>query len=215
MRYTTIVSTFAVLLALIAGCSDDSAAAEQDTADASADGGKTAIFAGGCFWCVEQAFDQVAGVTRTVSGYTGGDVENPSYEEVSHGGTGHYEAVKVTYDPGQIVYKQLLTTFWHNVDPTNDQGQFCDAGPQYRSAIFVTNKHQRKLAEASRQALRNKPDAPSPVTTPILDAPTFYPAEAYHQNYYKKNSLRYKFYKNACRREARLEELWGEKAGKP
>lgn len=176
---------------------------------------ETAVFAGGCFWCVEEAFDEVEGVLATTSGYTGGDVENPSYEQVSAGGTGHYEAVRVRYDPEQVSYDTLLEAFWHNIDPTDPDGQFCDQGSSYRSAVFWRTPAQREQAEASKAALAQDPDAPSPVTTAILRAGAFYEAEAYHQDYYRKNPLRYRFYKTACGRLGRLEELWGERAGKP
>jgi peptide-methionine (S)-S-oxide reductase len=176
---------------------------------------ETAVFAGGCFWCVEEAFDEVEGVLTTTSGYIGGDVEDPTYEQVSAGGTGHYEAVRVRYDPERVSYDTLLTTFWHNVDPTDPDGQFCDQGSSYRSAIFWRTPGQREQAEASKAALRADPEAPSPVTTEILRAGAFYEAEDYHQDYYRKNPLRYRFYKTACGRKGRLEELWGERAGKP
>jgi peptide-methionine (S)-S-oxide reductase len=176
---------------------------------------ETAVFAGGCFWCVEEAFDEVEGVLATTSGYTGGDVENPSYEQVSAGGTGHYEAVRVRYDPERVSYDTLLEAFWHNIDPTDPDGQFCDQGSSYRSAIFWRTPAQREQAEASKAALEQDPDAPSPVTTEILRAGAFYEAEDYHQDYYRKNPLRYRFYKTACGRQGRLEELWGERAGEP
>lgn len=169
----------------------------------------TATFAAGCFWCVEEAFDRVEGVLETTSGYTGGDVPDPDYDQVSAGGTGHTEAVRVRYDPDLTDYQVLLETFWHNVDPTDAGGQFCDRGSQYRSAIFVHNERQRRLAEASKRALQQDPEAPSPIVTPIEEAGAFYPAEEYHQDYYEKNPLRYRFYKKACGRAGRLEELWG------
>lgn len=205
----------AAALALIATAACSEPASSPSEADQSPEGAETALFAGGCFWCVEQAFDQVAGVTGTVSGYTGGDVPEPTYEQVSAGGTGHYEALKVTYDPDRVGYAELLQTFWHNVDPTDPDGQFCDQGDQYRSAVFVAGARQRRLAEASKKALQEDPEAPAPITTEILDAGPFYPAEAYHQDYYDKNPIRYGFYKHACGRKARLEALWGERAGKP
>jgi peptide-methionine (S)-S-oxide reductase len=176
---------------------------------------ETAVFAGGCFWCVEEAFDEVEGVLATTSGYTGGDVENPSYEQVSAGGTGHYEAVRVRYDPERVSYDTLLEAFWHNIDPTDPDGQFCDQGSSYRSAIFWRTPAQREQAEASKAALEQDPEAPSPVATEILRAGAFYEAEGYHQDYYRKNPLRYRFYKTACGRKSRLEELWGERAGTP
>ncbi|WP_119458238.1 peptide-methionine (S)-S-oxide reductase MsrA [Rhodospirillaceae bacterium SYSU D60014] len=168
----------------------------------------TAVFAGGCFWCVEEAFDKVEGVVETTSGYTGGTVEDPTYQQVSAGGTGHAEAVQVRYDPAEVGYAELLNVFWHNVDPFDAGGQFCDRGSSYRSAIFVATDEQKRLAEASRQELADRFDRP--VATEIVPADAFYPAEDYHQNYHDQNPLRYKFYKWNCGRAQRLEEIWGE-----
>lgn len=170
-----------------------------------------AVFAGGCFWCVEEAFDKVDGVTATVSGFSGGETENPSYREVVNGGTGHLEVVEVEYDPEQVDYAELLDVFWRNIDPFAVNRQFCDEGESYRSAIFVSDDTQRELAEASRNALAER--FGRDITTEILDAATFYPAEQEHQNYYKENPLRYRFYKSACGRVERLEEVWGDEAG--
>jgi peptide-methionine (S)-S-oxide reductase len=178
-------------------------------ARAEADTLEVATFAGGCFWCMEEAFDAVPGVEATVSGYTGGSVENPGYEQVSSGRTGHLEAVNVFFDPEVVSYADLLETFWRNVDPTDDGGQFCDRGSQYVSAIFVRNERQRALAETSKRAL----EAEHRIVTPILPATTFWPAEEYHQDYYTKNPVRYRFYKFNCGRKARLEEVWGEAGG--
>lgn len=172
-----------------------------------------AIFAAGCFWCVEAAFDEVDGVKRTVSGYTGGHVPNPTYEQVSRGGTGHRESVLVYYDPDLVSYKALLQNFWLNVDPTDDGGQFCDRGHSYTSAIYYFTEKQKRLAKASKQAWLADPDAPKPIVTPIRAAEPFYKAETYHQNYYQKNPIRYHYYKFACGRADRLEELWGDRAG--
>jgi len=172
-----------------------------------------ATFAGGCFWCVEQAFDKVPGVEQTISGYTGGDTVDPTYHEVSAGGTGHAEAVRVIYDPDRVSYAELLDHFWHNIDPTVRNRQFCDHGTQYRSAIFYHDEEQRQLAERSREQIEDSGRLSGPVVTQIVAAGPFYPAEDYHQNYYKKNPVRYKFYKRACGREDRLEELWGSDAG--
>lgn len=169
-----------------------------------------ATFAAGCFWCVEEAFDALPGVIETTSGYTGGDVRDPTYDQVSAGGTGHTEALRVRFDTSETDYRTLLETFWHNVDPTDAEGQFCDRGSQYRSGIFVHDKRQRRLAEASKAGLRADPDAPSPIVTPILEAGPFYPAEDYHQDYHRKNPIRYNVYKKLCGRANRLEELWGE-----
>jgi peptide-methionine (S)-S-oxide reductase len=168
----------------------------------------TATFAAGCFWCVEQAFDSVEGVLSTTSGYTGGRTPNPSYEQVSSGTTGHTEAVKVTYDPSKVSYQTLLHTFWHNVDPFDGAGQFCDRGQQYRPAIFYHSAEQREQAEASKQAMAR--ELGKPIAAAIVAAGPFYEAEAYHQDYYTKNPVRYRFYKWNCGRAQRLEEIWGE-----
>ncbi|RZM78005.1 peptide-methionine (S)-S-oxide reductase MsrA [Leptolyngbya iicbica] len=172
----------------------------------------TAIFAGGCFWCMEKPFDELPGVISTTSGYTGGTVANPSYMQVSGGGTGHVEAVKVAYDPAQISYDQLLEVFWHNVDPVDSRGQFCDKGSQYRSVIFYADEQQAAAAETSKQALAAT-QFDQAIATEILAASTFYPAEDYHQNYYQTHPVRYKVYRYACGRDQRLEAIWGEAAG--
>ena len=168
-----------------------------------------ATFAGGCFWCVEEAFEKVPGVISAVSGYTDGNVDNPSYRQVTGGQTGHAEAVEVIFDPAQVTYEQLLDVFWRNVDPTVVDRQFCDVGNQYRTAIFVHDAEQMRLAEASKEALQTSKPFAEPIVTPIVAASTFYPAEDYHQDYYKHNPLRYKFYKWNCGRAQRLAELWG------
>lgn len=171
-----------------------------------------ATFAGGCFWCMEPPFDVLPGVISTTSGYTGGTKTNPTYEQVSAGGTGHAESVEVVYDPAKIGYEKLLEVFWHNVDPTVKDRQFCDGGSQYRTAIFFHNEEQKRLAEQSKAALeKSKPFAAS-IVTEITAAGTFYPAEDYHQDYYQKNRIRYKFYRYNCGRDARLQELWGKAA---
>jgi len=172
---------------------------------------KTALatFAGGCFWCVEADFDKVAGVVRTTSGYTGGRVANPSYEQVSRGGTGHAEAVEIAYDPAKVSYQQLLDVFWHNIDPLAKNRQFCDHGDQYRTAIFYHGEEQRALAQASKAKVEARFE--QPVATQIVPAGPFYKAEEYHQDYHLKNPIRYKFYRYNCGRDARLEELWGRK----
>lgn len=171
-----------------------------------------ATFAGGCFWCVEEAFDHLPGVASTTSGYTGGNTRDPSYEEVASGGTGHAEAVRVVYDPAVTDYAALLDTFWRNIDPTDDGGQFCDRGDSYRSAIFYHDAEQRRLAEASKRALEGSGRFDEPIATTIVPADEFYPAEEYHQDYYRKNPVRYKLYKWNCRRAQRLEQIWGEKS---
>lgn len=168
-----------------------------------------ATFAGGCFWCMEEAFDAVPGVIATTSGYTGGQVKNPTYEQVSSGRTGHAEAVQVEYDPSKVTYARLLEVFWRNIDPTQKDAQFCDYGSQYRSGIFYHDDEQKRLAEASRAALAKSKPFKGEIVTEITKAAQFYPAEDYHQNYYLKNPARYKFYKSGCGRAARLKQLWG------
>jgi peptide-methionine (S)-S-oxide reductase len=176
-------------------------------------GQAVATFAGGCFWCMEPPFDGLPGVTATISGYTGGRKVNPSYEEVSSGTTGHAEAVQVIYDPKKVSYEKLLEVFWVNIDPTVKDRQFCDSGSQYRTGIFYHDDAQRKAAEASRAQVEKSKPFKEPIVTPIEMAGAFYPAEDYHQDYYKKNPVRYKFYRNGCGRDARLKQLWGDKAG--
>jgi len=171
---------------------------------------QTATFAGGCFWCVESDFDKISGVIETVSGYMGGHVLNPSYKQVSAGGTGHAEVVRVTFDPQQVSYQQLLRVFWRSIDPTARDRQFCDKGRQYRSAIFYQNEQQQQLAELSRQELQASKPFTAEIVTEIVPEKTFYPAEDYHQNYYKRNPLRYKYYRHSCGRDQRLRELWGK-----
>lgn len=168
-----------------------------------------AIFASGCFWCTESDFEKVEGVREAVSGYIGGAVEHPSYEAVSSGRTGHTEAVRVDYDPAVVSYQTLLDVYWRNVDPTTDQGQFCDKGSQYRPGIYPLNDAQMEAALASRQAIIDAGRV-QPVLVEIEPATTFYVAEDYHQNYYKTHTLRYRYYRFACGRDARLKELWGE-----
>jgi peptide-methionine (S)-S-oxide reductase len=172
--------------------------------------GAKAYFAGGCFWCMEEAFEKVEGVGSVVSGYMGGTVANPSYEEVSAGRTGHAESVEVTYDPTKVTYQKLLDAFWHNVDPLTPNAQFCDHGSQYRSAVFYSTEEERRLAEESKSAIEQAKKFPAPIVTQLVPAATFYPAEDYHQDYYKKNPLRYKYYKYSCGRANRLEALWGK-----
>jgi peptide-methionine (S)-S-oxide reductase len=168
-----------------------------------------AIFSGGCFWCMEPPFDALPGVLATTSGYTGGSLANPTYEQVSSGGTGHLESVKVEYDPARVSYAQLLDVFWHNVDPTDAGGQFCDRGPQYTTAIWTTGEEQKAIAEEAKQTLEASHQLKHPVVTAIRPAGPFYPAEDYHQNYYQKNPLRYKVYRAGCGRDHVLEGLWG------
>ena len=178
------------------------------SAEDSAKNIRTAVFAGGCFWCMEPPYDKLDGVLETTSGYSGGKVKNPTYEQVSGGGTGHAEVVQVKYDANKISYAQLLDVFWSNVDPFDAGGQFCDRGDQYRSAIFYANDEEKQLAEASKSAAEQK--LGKKIVTEIVPAATFYPAERYHQNYYERNPVRYKYYRYRCGRDQRLEEVWGQ-----
>lgn len=196
----------ALLLAAVGAMSGSAATAQEKTP-----GQAVAIFAGGCFWCTESDFDKVPGVLATVSGYTGGTVPNPGYERVSAGGTGHAEAVQVTYDPARVSYQQLLDFYWHSIDPTVKDAQFCDHGNQYRTAIFVGNDEERRLAEASKKKV--EAELKKPIYTQIAPAGPFYAAEEYHQDFYKKNPTKYKFYRWNCGRDQRLEQIWGPKKG--
>jgi peptide-methionine (S)-S-oxide reductase len=196
--------TTGVLCLLLAGVSLLPAAQPQKA---------TAIFAGGCFWCEETAFEGLPGVLSVTSGYTGGHVKNPSYEQVSAGGTGHAESVEVAYDPTKTTYEKLLEVFWHNVDPFQKDAQFCDHGNQYRSAIFYQGDDQKKAAEASKAKLEQDPKFKGKIVTEITAASAFYPAEDYHQDFWKKSPARYYSYRAGCGRDARLKQIWGEAAG--
>lgn len=167
---------------------------------------ETAIFAGGCFWCMQPVFENIPGILSSTAGYTGGHLENPTYEQVSHENTGHYESVEITFDPEIISYQEILKLFWKNIDPIDAQGQFCDRGDSYRSAIFYSNERQKELAEQSKTDLEK--ELKMPVATGIIPASKFYIAEDYHQDYHSKNPIRYKFYRSACGRDRRLKELW-------
>jgi len=169
-----------------------------------------AVFAGGCFWCMEEAFEKVEGVVSVTSGYMGGKTAAPTYEEVSAGGTGHAESVEVLYDPSKVTYQKLLDHFWKNVDPITSNAQFCDHGSQYRAVIFYGNDQEKQQAAASKQALVQSKRFQEPIVTEVAMAAQFYPAEEYHQDFYKKNPIRYKFYKTSCGRVNRLELLWGK-----
>ncbi len=199
-----------VLLASISG-------AVAQTAPSAKPGSATAIatFAGGCFWCVEEAFEKVPGVITAVSGFIGGTVANPSYEQVMTKKTGHAEAVRVTYDPGKVSYRQLVDWFWRNIDPVDASGQFCDKGSPYRSGIFYHDAEQRKVAEETKQALVASGRFKQPIVTEITAAGPFYEAEDYHQDYHKKNANRYQFYKHGCGRVQRLEQVWGKATPPP
>lgn len=172
-----------------------------------------ATFAGGCFWCMEPPYDRLDGVIETISGFSGGHVSNPSYRQVVNGGTGHIEVVQVVYDPAVISYEQLLYVFWRNIDPFQADGQFCDRGPMYRSAIFVHDDTQRAAAEASLDEIALLGLSDRPIDTRIIDFEAFYPAEDYHQDYYLKNPVRYRYYRWSCGRDQRLEQIWGDEAG--
>ena len=176
-------------------------------------GTEIATFAGGCFWCVESDFDKLPGVLSTTSGYTGGTVAHPSYEQVSSKATGHAESVEIVFDPKQVSYAQLLAHYWHSIDPTTKDRQFCDVGSPYRTAIFVHGAAQRRAAEASLAELQKTKPFKEPIVTQIVDAGPFYAAEDYHQDYYRKNPVRYHYYRTACGRDARLKALWGDLAG--
>lgn len=227
-----------VVVGLAAGCGAGSAGATADgaaadgeasaaeTGDSDAMGGgglpaiteipegmEVATFAGGCFWCMEPPFDKIDGVQSTTSGYTGGEEVRPTYEQVSYGRTSHAEAVRIVYDPAKVTYEELLQIFWHNIDPTVKDRQFCDGGKQYRTAIYAHDAEQRRLAEESRQEIAESGVLPSPIVTELEDAGPFYPAEKYHQDFYKKSPVRYKSYRLGCGRDARLEELWDDAAG--
>ncbi|MDQ3069261.1 MAG: peptide-methionine (S)-S-oxide reductase MsrA [Acidobacteriota bacterium] len=191
----------------------DAAGARSAEAGARVQSTATATFAAGCFWCVEEAFDKVDGVLTTISGYTGGQTRNPTYAQVSSGGTGHTEALQVTYDPARVSYDQLLQTFWRNVDPTDAGGQFCDRGNQYRSGIFFHTAGQQKAATASKA--RAAAQLGTAIVTPIVEAGPFYAAEDEHQNYHARHSIKYRYYKWSCGRAQRLEKLWGAGALPP
>lgn len=193
----------------LAACNSP-ASADKPAALAATSGAATAIFAGGCFWCSESDFEKLPGVISAESGYTAGQTVKPSYEQVSAGGTGHTEAVRVVYDPAKVSYPQLLEYFWRSIDPTVKDKQFCDSGTQYRSGIYFQNEAERKAAEESRSALL-KEGKIKQVYTEIEPAKMFYPAEEYHQDYYKKNPVRYAYYRKSCGRDARLEQIWGGK----
>ena len=199
MRRRLALLALAAFAALLAGAQTKAAAPKT----------ATAVFAGGCFWCMEPPFEALPGVLSATSGYTGGSVANPSYQQVSEGSTGHRESVRVEYDPARVSYPRLLEVFWHNIDPVDGGGQFCDRGFHYTSAIFVADAEQRRLAEASKSALEQSGQLKGKIATQILDATAFYPAEDYHQDYSTKNPLRYRYYRHGCGRDARLEAVWG------
>jgi len=205
LNYTLAVFILSLLAVTVTISSADEAGVAATNNDTS-----IATFAGGCFWCMEGPFDKLEGVISTTSGYTGGHTKNPTYKQTSTGRTGHTEAVQIVYDPEHISYEKLLDVFWHNIDPTTPDQQFCDRGSQYRSEIFYHDDEQKQLAETSKAALnKNKPFS-EPVVTQVTKASTFYAAEDYHQDYYKKNPIRYRYYRHGCGRDKRLEQLWGK-----
>jgi peptide-methionine (S)-S-oxide reductase len=188
-------------------------ASAAQAVDGATPGLETATFAGGCFWCMQPAFDHVLGVISTTVGYTGGDKDHPTYEEVSDGGTGHAESIEVHFDPKKVTYKKLLDVFWHNIDPTTPDREFCDVGHQYRTAIFFHSPEQEREAKASEKEIEETKPFKDPIVTEIVPASTFWPAEDYHQDFYLKNPVRYKFYRFNCGRDQRLRELWGAASG--
>jgi peptide-methionine (S)-S-oxide reductase len=214
MRNVWILSCLLLILSVPALALPQAPAKPAPAPPSPAAGYAKATFAGGCFWCMEPPFDKLDGVISTTSGYAGGTKLRPTYEEVSAGWTGYAESVQVIYDPKRVSYEKLLDTYWHNVDPTVRDRQFCDHGNQYRTAIFVHDEAQKKAAEASKAALEAAKKLPGPIQTQIVPFTTFWPAEGYHQDYYLKNPVRYKYYRYNCGRDKRLEELWGADAGK-
>jgi peptide-methionine (S)-S-oxide reductase len=216
-RGTRILATLGIVVFLIASHGAARAATPPKTSPAASKptphAAATAVFAGGCFWCEEATFEGLPGVTSVVSGYAGGTQPNPTYEQVSSGRTGHAESVEVTFDPALTSYQKLLDVYWHNVDPTQSNGEFCDHGEQYRSAIFYADDAQRRAALATKKAIEDSKVLKGPIVTQIVPLTKFWPAETYHQDYYKKNPADYQAYRLGCGRDLRLKELWGSKAG--
>ena len=211
MTKTQRLSTLLAVAVLLVGVIAVTSATEQTSETPQlSDGLAKATFAGGCFWCMEPPFDKLDGVISTTSGYTGGERRNPTYQEVAGGRTRHAEAVEIVYDPSQISYGQLLNVFWMNVDPLTRNRQFCDGGAQYRTAIFFHDDEQKRLARDTKQRIDDSGRFGQPVVTEIVEAGEFWAAEEYHQDYYMKNPIRYKFYRYGCGRDKRLDELWGE-----
>lgn len=210
-----LLTKFGIGLAAVGAAFTFNSVAETKISAESANGATTAraIFAGGCFWCMEAPFDVLPGVISTTSGYLNGQKKDPTYQEVSAGTTGHTEGVEVVYDPKKISYEKLLETFWLNIDPTTANKQFCDSGSQYRSGIYFVDAAQEKAARDSKAVLDKSKPFKEAIQTEIVAAAKFYPAEDYHQDYYKKNPIRYKYYRNGCGRDARLKQIWGDKAG--
>ncbi len=214
MKLKTMVFGLGLALAASSGAGTEAGAqGATRQAEPPAAGLAVATFAGGCFWCLEPPFDRLEGVVSTTSGYTGGTVAGPSYKQVSGGGTGHVEAVRVVYDPAKVDYRTLLDVFWRNVDPLDAAGQFCDRGHEYRPAVFAHDEEQRRLAEASKAALAASGRFERPIAVAVEPARDFYVAEDYHQDYYLKNPVRYRYYRWNCGRDARLEQVWGAAPG--
>ena len=209
LRYTLSLFSFMVFLDAIIF---SAARAQEMPSSTNPSESEIATFAGGCFWCVESDFDRVPGVIRTISGYTGGTVANPSYKQVSRGGTGHLEAVQIFFDPNVISFETLLDVFWHSIDPTDEHGQFCDRGTSYTTGIFANSSEQKRLAMFSKQELAEAGTLEQPIVTLINMAGPFYPAEDYHQDFYQKSPIRYELYRFRCGRDRKLRELWGKEA---
>ncbi|MEM7584606.1 MAG: peptide-methionine (S)-S-oxide reductase MsrA [Acidobacteriota bacterium] len=211
LKTRTLLATLAVSF-FVAACGAATTDADEPPSPEAIASGEIAqaTFAGGCFWCMEPPFDKLDGVVSTISGYTAGEVKNPTYQQVSAGRTGHTEVVQITYDPKKVTFSQLLDVFWRNIDPLAVNFQFCDRGSQYRTGIYAHDDEQLRLAEASRQALADSGRFDQPIATEIEPLDVFYPAEEYHQDYYKKNPIRYKTYRTGCGRDRRLQELWGD-----
>ncbi len=206
------LTAFGLLSLTAFGCAPATGADQTAKPAAGAEGLATATFAGGCFWCMEPPFDELKGVVSTTSGYIDGHLKNPTYRQVSSGGTGHTEAVQIVFDPAQVDFEELLHVFWRNIDPLAVDRQFCDGGTQYRTGIYTHDEAQLRLAEESKQAIVRSGRFDRPIATEIEPAAEFYPAEDYHQDYYRKNPVRYKVYRTGCGRDQRLKELWGDEA---
>ena len=214
-RLSTMRRGFAAMLLIAVGgaaLAQGSTPTAPPQAPAATAGTQKAVFAGGCFWCVESDFDKVDGVLSTTSGYTGGNVADPTYEQVSAKHTGHAEAVEIVFDPKKVSYEKLVEHFWHTIDPTTKDRQFCDAGSPYRTAIFAQDAAQLRIAQASKAALEKSKPFKEPIVTEVVLGGPFYAAEDYHQDYYKKNPVRYNYYRLSCGRDARIKELWGSLA---
>lgn len=212
-RALILAAVVALTTAALGLWQDTRPARAGDAAPQARAGTASAVFAGGCFWCMEKPFDELPGVTSTTSGYAGGKLRNPTYEQVSTGNTGHIEVVRVEYDPDEISYEALVDVFWRNIDPVDARGQFCDKGHQYTSAIFYGSEDEKEIAEKSMRVLEESGRLPTRIATRIVPAAEFWDAEDYHQDYYKKNPIRYRYYRYGCGRDARLEQLWGNEAG--